>query len=327
MSWLSSLKKNTIPATDNPLSKLLPAIFIFVFAAVFVPLVGPLFLFLLPMILFLNGAVNGTVKTSAMFFFSFSMLLVLSVILSLDVPVIAVFTMGMAGIFIAQFAGKNFSAEKTIIYPALFIIGAVCFYFGYDAVALGADPWQLVKNFITVTIAESVKFYSQMPLKVEDIQIIKDNEKNIVSGFIQIFPSIMIILSIFTIWANLLLGKKYLGRTGIVYPNLTMLARWKAPDFVVWLFIISGAFMFVPQKDMNFVSLNVFLIVCFIYFLQGLAIASFLFQSKNVPFFLRYLFYFLIAVQQFLMVPIMAIGLFDIWIDFRKLIHKTPPAD
>jgi uncharacterized protein YybS (DUF2232 family) len=226
-----------------------------------------------------------------------------------------------------QFASKNFSAEKTIIYPALFIIGAVCFYFGYDAVVLGTNPWQLVKNFITATIAESVKFYSQMPLKAEDIQIIKDNEKNIIDGFIQIFPSIMIILSVFTIWANLLLGKKYLGRTGIVYPKFIALSRWKAPDFVVWLFIMSGVLLFIPQIDINFISLNVFLVVCSIYLLQGLAIASFLFQSKNVPLFLRYLFYFLIAVQQFLMIPIMAIGLFDIWIDFRKLIQKNQTAD
>lgn len=306
---------------------LLPAIFIFVFAAVFVPFVGPFFLFLLPMILFLNGAVNGTIKTSAVYFFSFSLLLSIAVMSRLDVPAIAVFTMGAAGIFMAQFAGKNFSAERTVIYPALFIIGAVCFYFGYDAVTLGANPWVLVKNFITTTIRESVKFYSQMPLKTEDIQIIKDNEKNIINGFIQIFPSMIVILSVFIIWANLLLGKNYLGRAGIVYPKLAMLARWKAPDGIIWIFIISGALLFVPQKDINFIDLNVFLVVCFIYLLQGLAIVSFLFQTKNVPVFIRYLFYFFVAVQQLLMIPITAIGLFDIWVDFRKHIQKNQAAD
>jgi len=279
------------------------------------------------MILFLNSAVNGTMKTSAMFLFSFSLLLILAVVLHLDVPAIAVFTMGMAGIFMAQFAAKNFSVEKTILFPALFIIGAICFYFGYDAVVLGANPWQLVKNFITVTIGESVKFYSQMPLKAEDIQIIKDNEKDIVTGFIQIFPSLVIILSVFAIWANFLLGKYYLARVGIVYPQLVALARWKIPEFIIWIFIVSGALLFIPQKDINFISLNLFLVICFVYLLQGLAIVSFLFQMKNVPFFFRYLFYFLIAVQQFLMIPIMAIGLFDIWVDFRKLIQKNQTED
>ena len=320
------MKKFRIPATDNHFSQLLPAIFLFVFAAVFVPVIGPFFLFLLPMILFLNGTVNGIIKTSAVFFFSFSLLLLLAVLLRLDVPAIAVFTMGAVGIFMTLIAGKNFSVEKTIIYPALFIIGVICFYFVYDAAVIGANPWQLVKNYITATIAENVKLYSQLPLKAEDINIIKDNEKNIISGFIQIFPSMVIILSIFTIWVNLLLGKNYLGRAGIVYSRFVGLARWKAPEKIIWIFIASGALFFIPQKDINFLSLNIFLVVCFVYLLQGLAIVSFLFQSKKVPGFFRYLFYFLIAVQQILMIPIMAIGLFDIWVDFRKLFQKDQTA-
>lgn len=327
MSWLSSLKNFILPATDNPSSKLLPAIFLFVFAAVFVPVIGPLFLFLLPMILFLNGTVNGMIKTSAVFLFSFSLLLILAVLLRLDVPAIAVFTMGAAGLLMTQITAKKFSIEKTIIYPALFIIGAVCFYFMYDAVALGANPWQLVKNYLTVTIQEFVKQYSQLPLNAENINLMKDNEKNMISGFIQIFPSMVMILSMLIIWLNLLLGKDYLSRAGIVYPGFVALSNWKAPDYIIWLFIISGALFFIPQKDVIFFSLNIFLVVCFIYLLQGLAIVSFLFQSKNVPVFFRRLFYFLIAVQLILMIPIMAIGLFDIWVDFRKLFQKDQTAD
>jgi uncharacterized protein YybS (DUF2232 family) len=227
----------------------------------------------------------------------------------------------------AQFAGKNFSAEKTIIYPALFIIGAVCFYFIYDAVAVSANPWQLVKDYITTNIKEFIKQYSQLPLKAEDINMIKDNEKEIVDGFILIFPSTVIILSLLITWANLLLGKHYLLKSGIVYPRLIALARWKSPDYMIWIFIASGLLYFIPQNDIKFIGLNVFLVVCFIYLLQGLAIVSFLFQSKNVPAFLRFLFYFLIAVQQLLMIPIVAIGLFDIWVDFRKLIQKDQTAD
>ena len=226
-----------------------------------------------------------------------------------------------------KLSAKNYSVEKTIIYPALLIIGAICFYFIYDAVALGVNPWQLVQNFITADNQESIKFYSQMPLKADDINIIKDNEKNIITGFIQIFPSMVIILSLFIIWINLLLGKDFLHRAGIVYPGLLTLALWKAPEKIIWIFIVSGALLFAGQKYIDFVSLNVFLVVCFIYLLQGLAIVSFLFQSKKVPHFFRYFFYFLIAVQQFLMIPIVAIGLFDIWVDFRKLFQKNQTAD
>jgi uncharacterized protein YybS (DUF2232 family) len=230
--------------------------------------------------------------------------------------------MGMAGLFIARIAAKNGSVEKIIIYPALFIIAAICFYFVYGGFVLSVNPWQLVIKFIAATIEENIKLYSQLPLKTEDINFIKDNKKNIIDGFTQIFPSLIIITSTLIIWANFLLGKRILGKAGITWPNLTALARWKAPELIIWIFIISGGLFFVPNKDINFFSFNIFLVACFIYLLQGLAILSFFFQSKNVPLFFRYLFYFFIAVQQILMIPIVAVGLFDIWIDFRKYFKK-----
>jgi uncharacterized protein YybS (DUF2232 family) len=320
------LKEFRIPAFDNPFLKLLIVISLFVFASVFIPLVGPIFLVLLPMVLFFYGTVNGIIKTSSAFLVSFSLLLLITMLLRFNVPFIAVFTLGAAGIFMTQIAAKNYSVEKTIIGPAIFIITAICFYFIYDGLVLAVNPWQLAKNFIAATIQENVKFYSQLPLKAEDINFFKDNEKNFIAVFIQIFPSMVIILSVFIIWANLLLAKNYLGRVGIIYTKLAALDRWKAPDLIIWVFIISGALFFIPQKDINFAGLNIFLVVCFIYLLQGIAIVSFLFRSKKVPAFFRYLFYFLIAVQQILMIPIIAIGLFDIWVDFRKYFQKDQTA-
>jgi len=230
--------------------------------------------------------------------------------------------MGMAGLLIAQIAAQNGSVEKIIIYPAIFIIASICFYFIYSGFVLSVSPWQFVVKYIAATIEENIKLYSQLPLKTEDINYIKDNEKNIINGFTQIFPSLIIITSTLIIWANFLLGKRILGKAGITWPKFTELTRWKSPELIIWIFIISGGLFFVPNKDINFFSLNIFLVTCFIYLLQGLAIVSFFFQNKNVPLFFRYLFYFFIAVQQILMIPIIAVGLFDIWIDFRKYFQK-----
>jgi uncharacterized protein YybS (DUF2232 family) len=316
------LNKFSIPFPNNPFLKLLLIIASFVFATAFIPVIGSICLLLLPMILFFNGSVNDRIKTAIAFLISFSLLFLLSTLLHLNLPVIAIFTMGMAGLLIARIAAQNGSIEKTIIYPALFIIAAICFYFIYSGFALSVNPWQLVEKYIAATIQENVKFYSQLPLKAEDINFIKDNEKNIIDGFTQIFPSLVIIASTLIIWANFLLGKQILGKAGITWMKFKELTRWKSPELIIWIFIISGGLFFVPQKNINFFSSNIFLVTCFIYLLQGLAIVSFFFQNRNVPLFFRYLFYFLIAVQQFLVIPIVAVGLFDIWIDFRKYFQK-----
>ena len=279
------------------------------------------------MIVFLNGILNGVLKTAVVFLISFTLLLLIAVLMKFDVPAISVFTMGMSGILMTQIAGKHYSFEKTIIYPSIFIVGAVSFYFIYDAAALAVSPWQLVKNYITFAVEGNVNLYSQLPLKAEDINFIKNNKRTIIKGFIHIFPSLVLIFSVLTIWINLLIGKNYLNRAGVKDPAFMSLASWKIPEKMIWIFITSGALLFIPESSINFFSFNVFLVVCFLYLLQGLAIVSFLFQIKNVPAFFRYFFYFLIAVQQILMIPVIAIGLFDMWFDFRKLLQKNQTAN
>jgi len=308
------LKKFNISMSDNPFLKFIPVISLF-FSAAFFP-------FLLPVILFVRGAVNGLIRTTMAFLISYSLFLILALFLHLNLPAIAVFTIGAAGLFMTIMAVKNYSIEKTIIHPSLFIVLAVCFTFIYDGFLLAANPWQLVQKYIAATIAEYMKISSQLPLNAEEMNLLKDNEKYVISRLIQFFPLIVIILSVLIVWLNLLLGKNYLGRVGIVYPKFFALSRWKAPDLIIWIFLVSGALYFVPNEDVKFFGLNIFLVVCFIYLLQGLAIVSFLFQTRNVPAFFRYLFYFLIAVQYFLVIPLATIGLLDIWIDFRKFFQK-----
>jgi uncharacterized protein YybS (DUF2232 family) len=323
LSRLSSLKKFTIPFPNNPFIKLFLVISFFVFATFFVPGIGYLFLLLLPMILFFNGTVNGTNKTVVAFLISFFLLSIPAMFLSSNVPFIAVFIMGISGLFMAQCAVRNFSIEKTIVYPVIFVVAAICFFFIYEGYILSTDPWLLVKKNIAASIAELVKQYSQLPISAENINLIKDNENNMINDITRMFPSIVIISATLVIWINFILGRNYLGKAGIIFTGFIALARWKVPDFIIWIFIVSGALLFMPYENINFFGSNIFLVTCFIYFLQGLAIVSFFFQIKNAPYFLRFLFYFLIAVEQFFMIPIItAVGLFDIWIDFRKFFQK-----
>jgi uncharacterized protein YybS (DUF2232 family) len=118
------------------------------------------------------------------------------------------------------------------------------------------------------------------------------------------------------------MAKDMLRRAEFFLPRLDKLSRWSAPGFIIWIFIAAGGLLLLPVEQIRFLSLNILIVTCFIYLLQGFAIISSLFQNKNVPIFFRYLFYFLIAVQQFIMIPIVVAGLVDIWVDFRRFFQK-----
>jgi uncharacterized protein YybS (DUF2232 family) len=230
--------------------------------------------------------------------------------------------MGIAGLAGAAIVLKKGSVEKTVIYPALIMIGTICGYFLYAGWALSMNPWHVVQQFVTETVEQNIAIYSQLPLDKENIDLLKSNKEMFIGAFTGIFPALIIIGSVVIVWINVLLAKELLRRANLFSPQLDRLSRWRAPDFVIWIFIASGGLLLLRGDQIWFFSLNVLIVACFVYLLQGFAIISFLFQNKNVPVLFRYLFYFLIAVEQFLMIPIVLAGLIDIWVDFRRFFQK-----
>jgi uncharacterized protein YybS (DUF2232 family) len=323
---LYALKTFTIFIPHNPFSRILLVISFFVFAACFVPVAGSLLLVFLPLLIFFYSAVAGRGKTMTAFFISLAITLLFSRLLHINTPYQVAFVMGISGLAIASVALKNNSIEKTVIYPSLMIIGVICAYFLFAGWTLSINPWIAVQQFIAQMIEQNVNLYSQLPLDKEELDLIKNNKQTFIDFFISVFPALAAIGSVAIVWLNVLMGKNILRRAGIMLPKLGNLSCWRAPEFTIWIFLGAGGLLLVPQDQINFFSLNILLTTCLVYLLQGFAIISFIFQNKKVPLFFRFLLYFLIAVQQFLMIPIIAVGLFDIWVDFRRFFHPDQTA-
>lgn len=294
----------------------------FYLAASLVPFVGLVFLLTLPLVLFILCVLNDPMKTMTAFFIGFCILLIALSLMQTILPVFALAAMGLAGILMARMVRKKHSIELVILVPSLVILGAIVLYFVYGGIQLAISPWQLVEKHITEAVELNIKLYSRLPLKPGEISALKNSKPAIVLLFTRIFPALCIIAVLFTVWINALLGSRLLRRPGIILPGFLALSEWKAPHWLVWIFIAGGGLSFVPHTLTSYSGINLFLVASFLYLLQGLAIVSFFFQSKNISAFFRWLFYFLIAIQQILMIAIAAVGFFDIWIDFRKYFRK-----
>ena len=317
------MKTFTVFIPNSPFSRILLIISFFVFAAAFVPVVGLVFLIFLPLLTLFYSVAAGKTKTTIAFLIPVLPVFLISHLWQLNTPYLMILTMGVAGMAGAAIAAKNGSVEKIVIYPALIMIGTVCAYFLYAGAALSINPWHLIQQFVTQIIEQNISIYNQLPLDKQDIDLFKNSKGIFISVFTGIFPALVIIGSVAIVWINVLMAKNMLRRAGFLLPRLERLSRWRTPDFVIWVFIASGGLLLLPGEQIWFLALNILIVTCFIYLLQGFAIISFLFQNKNVPVFFRYLFYFLIAVQQFLMIPIAVAGLFDIWVNFRKFFQKN----
>jgi uncharacterized protein YybS (DUF2232 family) len=100
------------------------------------------------------------------------------------------------------------------------------------------------------------------------------------------------------------------------------LTQWKAPEACVWVLIASGICYFVPFPGMRAVGQNVLLLVSLIYLVQGLGIMAFYLNRTSMPPMFRSLAYIFLLIQPILLLGVTAVGLFDLWFDFRRTGNK-----
>jgi uncharacterized protein YybS (DUF2232 family) len=94
------------------------------------------------------------------------------------------------------------------------------------------------------------------------------------------------------------------------------------PDFLIWGLILSAGSLFFIGSPVGMVGMNLFAMVILVYLFQGLAILVHILESKRVPKFLWVLVFFIIIIQPILMGLLIGLGIFDIWVDFRKIKPK-----
>ncbi|MFH1139811.1 MAG: YybS family protein [Pseudomonadota bacterium] len=141
----------------------------------------------------------------------------------------------------------------------------------------------------------------------------------LVEGLIRVFPSLMVMGTVLVSWANFLMTRMFLTRRGVTLPDQPNLKNWQAPEHLVWPLIGSGFALFLFSGAVSSLGLNGLIILGLVYFFQGLAIVAFWLDRKKAPRFFRVLTYTLIALQQYLTLGVALLGLFDMWLDFRKL--------
>ncbi len=292
-------------------------------AASIIPLVGALLLIITPLPIVYYYFRAGRLQGFAIFFTSFFLV---SAVLTFSGSVASLpflLLTGSLGLFISEIFRRNYSIERTVIYPVAVVLLLWCSFIVFQSLSAGEDPWRLVEDYIGSNVQESIRFYAQMDLPTEQIDFLKENVKQITAFFANIFPALVLVSASFIVWVNILAAKEIFQKKGMWSPDFGDLARWKTPERLIWLFIAAVGMLLAPVAWVNIIGLNVVIVCLFAYLLQGLSIISFLFKTRNVHRTFRIFCYFLIFVQQYMLLLLAAVGVFDLWVDFRRFIKPV----
>jgi uncharacterized protein YybS (DUF2232 family) len=180
------------------------------------------------------------------------------------------------------------------------------------------SPWAVVSDYLEKSAKLALAVYREIDASEEKIGIFARSLEGILYFVLRIIPAIVIVTTLFVVWSNLLLARFLLRSKQLFCPDFGRLNQWKAPEPLIWVAIASGGLLFFGHPGIKMLGINGLIVIMMIYFFQGIAIVSFYFEKKQFPKVLRVLLYGLIAVQQLLLLAVIAVGFFDMWIDFRR---------
>jgi len=233
----------------------------------------------------------------------------------------AVFFAGLIilGYVLAELIEMNLTVETTVGFAtgAVLLVGLLALLF-YSIVS-HTGIHQLVSNYVYKNLEFSLAVYERMGMSDENIRMIASSLKDIQYAIVRIIPGLAVASVLFVSWMNLLMARLVLIRKSLFFPAYGALNRWRPPDVLVWGVIGSGILLLTGVKAFKMLGLNGLIILLTIYFFTGIAVVSFFFDKKRFPPTLRFFLYSLIALQQLFLLFVIGLGLFDTWLNFRKI--------
>jgi len=227
--------------------------------------------------------------------------------------------LGSAGVIIPEVLRRRYGIEKTVGLSVAGLIAVIVAILAWYGQLLERGILDIVRGYVVDSIKYSIALYEEIGIPQEQIDALREGAPEVAGWIVAHGAALFLTSTTFFIWLNVLGMRTFFQGRDPSFPDFGDLACWKIPDWVVWLVIAAGVLMIVPEEIAQIVGLNAMIILLFLYLLQGLSIVQFFFRKKNIPRYLRALFYALIVLYQYLLVFISAVGLFDIWVDFRKM--------
>jgi len=287
-------------------------------AAAFLPPLGILLSIFCPIPIILAYLYNGQ-KIGILSLAVVALLLFL--VTNFQNSVIFVVEYGLVAVVISESIRRKYSVDKVVLLSlsAFFLLGGSLIYL--LILAKGINFSSFMGEEIKQAMAASIEHYRDRGFSSDNIDQIKLYSEKIALIFIRSIPAWLVVSSSMGILLNYVLVKiiwnKYLGACD--YFKNEELEKWSVSDYFIWLIISSAIMLLVPLEGLNTIGLNLLIVSLLIFFYQGIAIVLFFMRKKTFPFFLRVIIYILIIIQPFLLLLVTFFGIFDIWIDFRKI--------
>lgn len=232
---------------------------------------------------------------------------------------------GIMGFVVALLYRRNLSIGATIFWGTSSMLIMASVFLLFMGITRGQGPFDMILGYIQENLAKTVEIYRQSGLEQEKVDQIKQAFDLLSKVIARIYPSLIIAGTGLIVWMNVILSRPLFRAGGLSYPDFGDVTRWHTPEFMVWGVIVAGFALFLQATGIRFIAENLLVVLGVTYLFHGLSIMSFFFEKYRMPNWARTVMYFLVFIQQIFLILLALAGLFDQWVDFRKIHKKIDP--
>ncbi len=291
--------------------------------SLYIPLLGTLVSFLCPLpiiILYLRHSLKFTIISV------FVSGILVSIIAGPLQGLMVLLGFGILGVTLGYAIKKELSIIEIII------IGSIASFFSKVLILLigfwflDINPLLFDVEQIDRIIIQSLNFYQNMGLTVEQLDLLKESLTQTLSIVRIVFPAMLILASIFDVFINYGVARLVLKRFGYALIGFTSFSKWRASKSFFWSYFLGIILIFLGFKYniplLNKIGINIQIFFSVVFLVCGLSLVSFLLERFKVKSFLKWVVYILVCMQPILSQIATWAGMLDIWIDFRKLANQ-----
>jgi len=198
-----------------------------------------------------------------------------------------------------------------------FLIGGALLLDGAEMAARVLEPLDQYRS------PESIAEMKKTGLAPERIEDVAEQFASLRNALAVVYPAAYIIMGALVVLANATLLRIYLARRDPGLLEDGEFERTRLPLGLAVVFVLAG--LGVLLDALRPAAYNVLLVLAFFFALQGLAVVAYYVHRLAAPSFLRLAVLVLVLVNPWAKETLALLGLFDIWLDFRK--YAEAPED
>lgn len=239
--------------------------------------------------------------------------------------VILVFAFGLMAAGVGEGMFRKFKPETAALLGGLLPLAVLGAALAYYFVRIGKNPVAVLEQYFQESLKEVAALYLKVGLR-ETADMVAAVSDKLVYYMVGLLPALAVTSSVVQAACCYGLARVFmLKRDGQASGHGgTSLAAWYAPDVWVWGLILALSLVAIPSSPGRTAGLNLVIVFIVVYAAQGMAVVEHALRKVRIASFGRGLIHALILATP-LLAFVTALGVVDIWADFRKVREGIPP--